>query len=397
MAYSNYTSASSSISKTGARLREPKPKPPSIDDLSIPKPSHHHNHQTFSDDASSIYTELSPTYDHRPPQPRTRPPPIPPSSHWLPSFYSAYTDPSLNINIITVAFNISCPLPLGIYIEVRKRSPCNGIYISKITPNSLAARDRRIRPGMLVLKVNGYPLDGLHPEKAVNFFRQAAHPKNGRIELTCFDGDDSGRFSDFNEHVVPCGIDKLSDWQKPAKPASIVPKRRLNSIAEEYCNPAPASPSSTFTTTYKTDSSIEIRPLKRFQPTEKKLITVAMANKSDGLPRKHFIAGKKCFTSDELIDWLHQNVDGFDKMKEIEHFAAEMVKDGYISQVVDKSVFSKLAYFAFTDKVKAQHHRMASRSPSWMQSSKQEDQIQPVNAAISTEFVDFEHAYTCLC
>lgn len=51
----------------------------------------------------------------------------------------------------------------------------------------------------------------------------------------------------------------------------------------------------------------------------------------------------------DVVDWLHQRVDGFQDRREARKYAAQMLKAGYIRHTVNKKDFSEQCYYVFGD------------------------------------------------
>ncbi|KAL7072672.1 hypothetical protein ACQ4LE_008089 [Meloidogyne hapla] len=115
----------------------------------------------------------------------------PPSSFLSSTFDD--TEVSMSLDLITVTFNMDTRRPFGMSVVVKRNRYFYGIVVHEVSPNSLVALDGRIKPGFILLEINGISLDEYEtPEAAVNVLsssvRQAVETR-GQLKLTCARGD----------------------------------------------------------------------------------------------------------------------------------------------------------------------------------------------------------------
>lgn len=103
-----------------------------------------------------------------------------------PSFMSTtFSDASLCVDLVTVTFDLTTAIPLGLTIHTQSSRDDSGIFVSDIAPGSLVARDGRIKPGMMIIEVNDIQLSDMTTEQAVNYLKDSVNHRNGSIKLTC--------------------------------------------------------------------------------------------------------------------------------------------------------------------------------------------------------------------
>uniref|UniRef100_A0A7E4VLT6 PDZ domain-containing protein n=1 Tax=Panagrellus redivivus TaxID=6233 RepID=A0A7E4VLT6_PANRE len=305
----------------------------SADDSSIHEPTRFfpEHQRAFSDDDSSVMSDLftSVSQQRNPVRRRKN---RKKGRRMDPSFMSStVSDDSMHVELMTVHIDLKFDHQLGLTVA----SDASGIYVDKVRPGSLAWEDGRIQSGMLILEVNGYRLSDFPTEQAIKMLRQASDPHNGQIELTFVNSDrGGGGFAPPLDNVT-LPIDTLH-WVEQTT--------RMRAIAEDSTDFPVGNADTT--------RHYMARP-KRFLQHDKDVIAVAMASVAGGVDQRHKVAGKKCFPSDQMVDWLRSNVQGLEETNRCEKFARELVKEGLITQIVDKSGFSRTTSYAFTEKVKS--------------------------------------------
>ena len=55
------------------------------------------------------------------------------------------------------------------------------------------------------------------------------------------------------------------------------------------------------------------------------------------------------FIGSDLVDWLHNHVDGFADRRDARKYACNLLKAGYIRHTVNKVTFSEQCYYIFGD------------------------------------------------
>lgn len=128
-----------------------------------------------------------------------------------PSFVStSFSDASMAIDVIEVTFDLKQGLPLGLQILLKEEGRGFCIVVAEISPDSLAAQDKRIKENMIILEVNDYRLGDYDKEQAIEILKQACSGRERCVRLT-FAQTERERFTPHDETVYP--ID-TSTWVK---------------------------------------------------------------------------------------------------------------------------------------------------------------------------------------
>lgn len=85
-----------------------------------------------------------------------------------------------NLELIRVTIMKNKGVPLGISIASKKKEQGQGIFIVKVEPNSIAARDRRLRAHDRIIEVNGRRVNQLSANRVCEMFKQ----DNRRVDIT---------------------------------------------------------------------------------------------------------------------------------------------------------------------------------------------------------------------
>uniref|UniRef100_A0AC35G9I2 Uncharacterized protein n=1 Tax=Panagrolaimus sp. PS1159 TaxID=55785 RepID=A0AC35G9I2_9BILA len=283
-----------------------------------------------------------------------------------PSFVStSFSDASMAIDVIEIEFDLSKGR-LGLKIMVTEEHHGFCILVAEIEPNSLAARDKRIKPDMIILEVNEHRLANYTKDDAVELLRQACTTGARYVTFT-FAQTEREKFTPRDDTVLP--ID-TSAWVKQTMLQPINEECRLKMVYNPCCLNAGGFPSSGVgSSVCDSDSSFPANPNmtqlyqlqpKRFNVQSKMDIAVAMVLPG-GLELKHKTNGKKTFASTEMVDWLRSNVHGLEEAEKCHKFANKLVEDGLIALVIDNKQFvvKTEGYYYFTDKLQKlayKHH-----------------------------------------
>uniref|UniRef100_A0A914P128 PDZ domain-containing protein n=1 Tax=Panagrolaimus davidi TaxID=227884 RepID=A0A914P128_9BILA len=277
-----------------------------------------------------------------------------------PSFVStSFSNASMAIDEIEIQFDLSKGR-LGLKIMVTEENNGFCILIAEIEPNSLAARDKRIKPDMIIVAVNGRGLGYYTKDDAVEMLRQACTTGARYVTFT-FAQTEREKFTPRDDTVLP--ID-TSAWVKQTMQQlpAINEECRLKMVYNPCCLNAGGFPSSGVgSSVCDSDSSFPANPNltqlyqlqpKRFNVQSKMDIAVSMFLPG-GLELKHKTNGKKTFASTEMVDWLRSNVHGLEEAEKCHKFANKLVEDGLIALAIDNKQFvvKTEGYYYFTDKL----------------------------------------------
>ncbi|XP_066975082.1 segment polarity protein dishevelled homolog DVL-1-like isoform X6 [Macrobrachium rosenbergii] len=238
------------------------------------------------------------------------------------SSISSITDSTMSLNIITVTLNMDTVNFLGISIVGQSsKGGDGGIYVGSIMKGGAVALDGRIEPGDMILQVNDINFENMSNDEAVRVLREVVQ-KPGPIKLVvakCWDPNPKGYFTiPRTEPVRP--IDPGA-WVAHTQACRGIPgpyeemKLTVNTPMDTIVR-AMAAP----------DSGLEIR--------DRMWLKITIPN---------------AFIGADVVDWLHQRVDGFQDRREARKYAAQMLKAGYIRHTVNKKDFSEQCYYVFGD------------------------------------------------
>ncbi|MCL4123542.1 UNVERIFIED_CONTAM: hypothetical protein GTU68_064126 [Idotea baltica] len=269
------------------------------------------------------------------------------------SSISSITDSTMSLNIITVTLNMDTVNFLGISIVGQSsRGGDGGIYVGSIMKGGAVALDGRIEPGDMILQVNDINFENMSNDEAVRVLREVVQ-KPGPIKLVvakCWDPNPKAYFTiPRAEPVRP--IDPLA-WVAHTQACRDIPGQMPD---------FPGRPPSVSTLT-STSSSIASSIPESERPYEEIKLTVstpaativrAMAAPDSGLEIRDRMWLKitipNAFIGAEVVDWLHQRVEGFSEKREARKYASQLLKNGYIRHTVNKKDFSEQCYYVFGD------------------------------------------------
>ncbi|KAM6933607.1 segment polarity protein dishevelled homolog DVL-3-like [Xenentodon cancila] len=240
--------------------------------------------------------------------------------------FSSVTDSTMSLNIITVTLNMERYNFLGISIVGQSNDRGDGgIYIGSIMKGGAVAADGRIEPGDMLLQVNDINFENMSNDDAVRVLREIVH-QPGPVTLTvakCWDPSPRGCFTlPRSEPVRP--IDPAA-WvsHTAAMTGRLLPHYGVHE--ENYLN-------------IHSDMTAVVK---------------AMANPESGVEVRDRMWLKitipNAFIGSDVVDWLHQNVEGFTDRREARKYAGNLLKAGFIRHTVSKVTFSEQCYYVFGD------------------------------------------------
>ncbi|XP_050719995.1 segment polarity protein dishevelled homolog DVL-3-like isoform X8 [Eriocheir sinensis] len=278
------------------------------------------------------------------------------------SSISSITDSTMSLNIITVTLNMDTVNFLGISIVGQSsKGGDGGIYVGSIMKGGAVALDGRIEPGDMILQVNDINFENMSNDEAVRVLREVVQ-KPGPIKLVvakCWDPNPKGYFT------IP-----RTEPVRPIDPGAwVAHTQACRGLPGEFPGRPPSVSTLTSTSSSITSSIPESeryqglgKPSFSFGPYEEMKLTIntpmdtivrTMAAPDSGLEIRDRMWLKitipNAFIGADVVDWLHQRVDGFQDRREARKYAAQMLKAGYIRHTVNKKDFSEQCYYVFGD------------------------------------------------
>ncbi|XP_054159003.1 segment polarity protein dishevelled homolog DVL-3-like [Oppia nitens] len=297
-------------------------------------------------------TSVSRIHDHRHRRRRRR--------HRMPimsrtSSISSITESTMSLNIITVTLNLDTVSFLGISIVGQSnKGGDGGIYVGSIMKGGAVALDGRIEPGDMILQVNDANFENMSNDDAVRVLREAVQ-KPGPIKLVvakCWDPNPKGYFT------IP-----RTEPVRPIDPGAWVAHTeaaRANHYTEQDYPLRPPSVSTLTSTSSSVNTSIPESDRQLIMDSQHlsvemdmMIIAKSMANSDSGLEVKDRMWLKitipNAFIGSDVVNWLYQNVHGFQDRREAHKYANQMLKQGFIKHTVNKNSFSEKCYYVFND------------------------------------------------
>ncbi|XP_046460172.1 segment polarity protein dishevelled homolog DVL-3-like isoform X2 [Daphnia pulex] len=311
---------------------------------------------SFVDSEEDASSRITTTTDHtsvsrqgRNRRRNRRRPRLPPLSSRASSF-SSITDSTMSLNIITVTLNMDTVNFLGISIVGQSHQGGDGgIYVGSIMKGGAVALDGRIEPGDMILQVNDINFENMSNDDAVRVLREVVQ-KPGPIKLVvakCWDPNPKGYFT------IP-----RTEPVRPIDPGAWVAHTEAARGGTQYPNrpPSVATMSSTTTTMMSSMPETE-RPVEEAQPlsvrSDMLAIVRAMARPDSGLEVRDRLWLKivipSAFIGSEVVDWLHNRVQGLEERRDARKLASQLLRNGYIRHTVNKYTFSEQCYYVFGD------------------------------------------------
>ncbi|XP_013397884.1 segment polarity protein dishevelled homolog DVL-3 isoform X2 [Lingula anatina] len=299
------------------------------------------------DDASSRFSSMTDATSrsskygrHRRRKRKHRMPPISRASS-----FSSITDSTMSLNIITVTLNMDTVNFLGISIVGQSnKSGDGGIYVGSIMKGGAVAQDGRIEPGDMILEVNGISFENMSNDDAVRVLREAVQ-KPGPVTLVvakCWDPNPKGYFTIPRHEPV-----------RPIDPSAWV--AHTTAMVGNYGGPGSTNMSSMTSGSSSITSSIpDSEYFDRLTvTTDMASVVRAMAQPDSGLEVRDRswlkITIPNAFIGSDLVDWLHQHIEGFADRRDARKYACNLLKAGFIRHTVNKITFSEQCYYIFGD------------------------------------------------
>lgn len=261
-----------------------------------------------------------------------------------------------------------------------------GIYVGKITKDSVIERDGRIKVGDKILGINEYNLQSLKNDEAVATFKHCVE-KRGAITLLLERGSNSNFLDQIGHYSPPppptlppnnylptqtC-LDQLPMPNHHANnpmaarplpvinrtsrslPRSVTPRSIYQATGSENVVSYHESPSSLNsrsmygTTTLSSGRNLEVALHCRRHDIH--TIFAALRNSPNGLEVKDRewlkVVIKDAFLGSDLIKWLRRNVYGFSSRREIKSYANQMLSLGLIKNPMTNGAFSERIFYTF--------------------------------------------------
>jgi len=313
---------------------------------------------------------------------------------------SSVTDSTMSEMVITVTLNMDTVNFLGISIVGQSNKDGQGdcgIYVGSIMKGGAVALDGRIDPGDMILQVNEIGFDNMSNDDAVRVLKEVVQ-KPGPIKLVvakCW--ADSGTSSAKGYLTLPrqepvrpidpgawvahtAAVREQYGSLPPPPPASVLEDPLVTGASREqliplgdYLGRAPSlttlSATSIVSSQPDTEKFVSLHhqpqpriehqidgaPINDILPLTKDsgilAITKRMRHPNSGLEVKDrtWLKLKICnaFLGSDLVEWLHEKVEGFQDRREARKYAVSMLKQGLIKDTVNKSNFSEQCYFTF--------------------------------------------------
>uniref|UniRef100_A0AC34GU56 Uncharacterized protein n=1 Tax=Panagrolaimus sp. ES5 TaxID=591445 RepID=A0AC34GU56_9BILA len=311
--------------------------------------------RVFSDDESRVSTSTdnitSVSRQHNNYRIRQRRMRRHPRQKSLASSMSSLTE-DMSLEVMTVTLNMDNVNFLGISIVGQSsNNGDNGIYVANIMKGGAVALDGRIQAGDMILQVNDISFENFTNDQAVEVLKEQVS-RRGSIKLTVAKAWDSARQDFFSvpsrEPVRP--ID-MRAWIQHTNASTNLP--HIPEGSEGAPTPVPgqyphnygrAPSSSTATsngsggqqTVYGPNGQIYILPKKLDVKTDKKRVVCVMALPNSGLDIKD-------------RTWLKIPIPmsflGLTDRKEAKRYATDLLKDGYITHMVNGNKFNEQSYY----------------------------------------------------
>uniref|UniRef100_A0A7E4UZQ7 PDZ domain-containing protein n=1 Tax=Panagrellus redivivus TaxID=6233 RepID=A0A7E4UZQ7_PANRE len=278
------------------------------------------------------------------------------------SSMSSMTETSLALEVMTVTLNMDSVNFLGISIVGQSSTGGdNGIYVANIMKGGAVALDGRIQPGDMILQVNDTSFENFSNDQAVEVLKEAVVHR-GPIKLTVAKSD-TGRFDAFNVPSEPVRPIDMRAWIQHTNAANNLPHIPEGSegaptpIPGQYPHNYGRAPSSSTATSNGSNGhtilgpngQVFILPKKLDLSTDRKRVVSVMALPNSGLDIKDRtwlkIPIPMSFLGSDLVEWLIDHVEGLCDRKEAKKYATDLLKEGYITHMVNGNKFSEQSYY----------------------------------------------------
>ncbi|XP_053205482.1 segment polarity protein dishevelled homolog DVL-2-like [Panonychus citri] len=232
-----------------------------------------------------------------------------------------------------------------------------GIYVGSIMKGGAVAAEGTIQPGDMILQVNEHILSNMTNDQAVEILREAAQ-RAGKIELVVAKFFESSAESYFTipreEPIQPLNLEA---WIHTTEAAT-----GLNAHPEFEGPPSSESAStsashSSMPSSYARSEQRQLLPdVPELSLANSTMFTIAKyaASSDSGLvvkDRKWLkIIIPNAFLGGDLVNWLFTKVKGFNRRRDANSYAKQMMKQGHIKHTVNKK-FSEFCYYVFDESV----------------------------------------------
>uniref|UniRef100_A0AC35FSS1 Segment polarity protein dishevelled n=1 Tax=Panagrolaimus sp. PS1159 TaxID=55785 RepID=A0AC35FSS1_9BILA len=338
--------------------------------------------RVFSDDESRVSTSTdnitSVSRQHNNYRIRQRRMRRHPRQKSLASSMSSLTE-DMSLEVMTVTLNMDNVNFLGISIVGQSsNNGDNGIYVANIMKGGAVALDGRIQAGDMILQVNDISFENFTNDQAVEVLKEQVS-RRGSIKLTVAKAWDSARQDFFSvpsrEPVRPIDMRAWIQHTNASTNLQNIPEGSEGAptpVPGQYPHNYGRAPSSSTATSngsggqqtvYGPNGQIYILPKKLDVKTDKKRVVCVMALPNSGLDIKDRtwlkipipmsfldrtwlkIPIPMSFLGSDLIDWLMDHIEGLTDRKEAKRYATDLLKDGYITHMVNGNKFNEQSYY----------------------------------------------------
>jgi segment polarity protein dishevelled len=271
----------------------------------------------------------------------------------------------MSLEVMTVTLNMDNVNFLGISIVGQSsNNGDNGIYVANIMKGGAVALDGRIQAGDMILQVNDISFENFTNDQAVEVLKEQVS-RRGSIKLTVAKAWDSARQDFFSvpsrEPVRPIDMRAWIQHTNASTNLQNIPEGSEGAptpVPGQYPHNYGRAPSSSTATSngsggqqtvYGPNGQIYILPKKLDVKTDKKRVVCVMALPNSGLDIKDRtwlkIPIPMSFLGSDLVDWLMDHIEGLTDRKEAKRYATDLLKDGYITHMVNGNKFNEQSYY----------------------------------------------------
>lgn len=278
------------------------------------------------------------------------------------NYSSSVTDSTMSLNVQTVVLDLEKHKFLGISIVGQNNETGDGgIYIGSIMKGGAVAADGRIEAGDMLLQVNDVNFEDMGNAEAVEFLRKVVQ-EPGPLTLTiakCWDPSPHP-MNPYNNHQSqamshpPGGGDRFNEPIRPIDPLQWLKQQ------QQYEHPYGSMSQLTETSSDTFRSSLPESDRNYFNQgcqltIHSEMSTVVRMMRMDGSgldirDRQWLkITIPNAFIGSELVDWLHNKVEGLQDRRDARKYASQLLKANYVKHTVNKTTFSEQCYYVFGD------------------------------------------------
>lgn len=268
----------------------------------------------------------------------------------------------MSLNVQTVVLDLEKHKFLGISIVGQNNETGDGgIYIGSIMKGGAVAADGRIEAGDMLLQVNDVNFEDMGNAEAVEFLRKVVQ-EPGPLTLTiakCWDPSPHP-MNPYNNHQSqamshpPGGGDRFNEPIRPIDPLQWLKQQ------QQYEHPYGSMSQLTETSSDTFRSSLPESDRNYFNQgcqltIHSEMSTVVRMMRMDGSgldirDRQWLkITIPNAFIGSELVDWLHNKVEGLQDRRDARKYASQLLKANYVKHTVNKTTFSEQCYYVFGD------------------------------------------------